>query len=304
LKKTVIEVRGVSRRFGDIIAVDNIDLTIHDGEIFGLIGHNGAGKSTLFRMMLGLLPPTRGEISINGVPAYGASFRDVRRRIAYLPENIVFYENLSGLETMKFIARLKGADVRTCMPLLEKVGLGAAARRLARGYSKGMRQRLGFAQALLGGPDILFLDEPTTGLDPEATREFYHILDELKQQGVTAVLTSHHLAEIQGHLDRLALMKAGRIQAMGTVQHLREALSLPVQVQVFMQNGAGAGLQQALADVAGCSVHANATGVSIRCERGAKMGLIRRLGELGDTVSDIHIQEPSLEDVFLGYADE
>ena len=304
MNKPVIEVRGVSRRFGEILAVDNVDLAIQQGEVFGLIGHNGAGKSTLFRMMLGLLPPSAGEISISGVPVYGRRFRDVRRRIAYLPESVVFYENLSGLETMKFISDLKGADARTCLPLLEKVGLAAAARRQVRGYSKGMRQRLGFAQALLGGPDILFLDEPTTGLDPEATREFYQILEELKLQGVTAVLSSHHLAEIEVRLDRVALVKTGRIQATGSVQHLREALSLPVYIQVDLREGAGSGLQQALADIAGCSVHLNGSGARIHCARDTKMRLIRRLGEMGSAISDIHIQEPSLEDVFLGYADE
>ena len=105
----------MTRRFGDIVAVDNVDLTIHAGEIFGLIGHNGAGKSTLLKMMLGLLPPTRGEIRITGESVRGARFRQARRRIAYLPENIVFYENLSGLETLLFFAALKDADKRTCL---------------------------------------------------------------------------------------------------------------------------------------------------------------------------------------------
>ena len=303
MKKPVIEVRAVSRRFGDIQAVDNVDLTVAKGEIFGLIGHNGAGKSTLLRMMLGLLPPSKGEIRINGESVRGARFRQVRRRIAYLPENIVFYENLSGLETMMFFAKLKDADKRTCLPLLEKVGLGASARRPVRGYSKGMRQRLGFAQALLGGPDILFLDEPTTGLDPEATREFYRILEELKEQGVTAILSSHHLAEIQERLDRLALMKTGRIQASGTVQSLREALKLPLHIQVALRPGAEQALRTALQGIAGCEMTLHAGSANIVCDRHEKMRVIARLADLQDAITDIHLQEPSLEDVFLGYAE-
>ena len=269
MKETVIEVQAVSRRFGDIHAVDNVEFSVAKGEIFGLIGHNGAGKSTLLKMMLGLLPPTKGEIRINGESVRGERFRQVRRRIAYLPENIVFYENLSGLETLLFFAALKDADKRTCLPLLEKVGLGPAARRAVRGYSKGMRQRLGFAQALLGGPDLLFLDEPTTGLDPEATRDFYRILEELKDQGVTAILSSHHLAEIQERLDRLALMKTGRIQASGTVQSLREALKLPLHIQVILRAGAEIPLRTALQGIAGCEL-------SVQAERAISSAIDRR----------------------------
>ena len=303
MKKPVIEVQAVSRYFGDIRAVDNVEFTVSKGEIFGLIGHNGAGKSTLLRMMLGLLPPTQGEIRINGESVRGARFRQVRRRIAYLPENIVLYENLSGLETLLFFARLKDADKRTCLPLLEKVGLGSAARRPVRGYSKGMRQRLGFAQALLGGPDLLFLDEPTTGLDPEATRDFYRILEELKEQGVTAILSSHHLAEIQGRLDRLALMKMGRIQASGTVQSLRDALKLPLHIQVDLRAGAEPSLRTALQGIAGCEMSMLADSANIVCDRREKMHILARLTDLHDAIIDIQLQEPSLEDVFLGYAE-
>jgi Cu-processing system ATP-binding protein len=303
LKKPVVDVIGVTRRYGDIYAVDDVSLSIAPGEVFGLIGHNGAGKSTLFKMMLGLLPPTKGEIRVGGQAVRGARFRDVRRRIAYLPENIVFYDNLTGLETLAFFAQLKGADARTCLPLLEKVGLGAAARRAVRGYSRGMRQRLGFAQALLGGPDILFLDEPTSGLDPEATREFYQILEELKEQGVTTILSSHHLAEIQDRLDRLALMTKGRIRAIGTVQSLREALQLPLHVQVALRAGAEAALRAALQGVAGLEIYMHGAGASITCAREEKMRLIAQLARLPDEVTDLHVQEPSLEDVFLGYAE-
>ena len=302
MKRPVIEVQAVTRRFGDIVAVDNVDLTIHAGEIFGLIGHNGAGKSTLLKMMLGLLPPTRGEIRITGESVRGARFRQVRRRIAYLPENIVFYENLSGLETLNFFAALKDADKRTCLPLLDKLGLGHAARRPVRGYSKGMRQRLGIAQALLGAPDILFLDEPTTGLDPEATRDFYRILEELKETGVTAILSSHHLAEIQGRLDRLALMKTGRIQASGTVASLREALKLPLHIQVALRQGTERLLPGALQGIAGFEMRLHAGSADIICDRQEKMRVIAKLVALGADITDIHIQEPSLEDVFLGYA--
>ena len=193
LRDSVIKVHGAVKHYGGIHAVDGVDLEVQAGEVYGLIGHNGAGKSTLIRIMLGLIKPDAGEVQIMGREARGESFRDVRRSIGYLPENVIFYDNLSGLETMRFFAGLKGADPKTCVTLLAKVGLGDARSRPVRDYSKGMRQRLGFAQALLGNPRLLFLDEPTAGLDPGGVREFYEILAEFKHQGVTVILSSHNL---------------------------------------------------------------------------------------------------------------
>ena len=299
----VIEVRGAVKHFGETHAVDSVDLTVQTGELFGLIGHNGAGKTTLFKMMLGLLPATRGEIRIDGQPVRGEAFRQVRRGIGYLPESLALYDNLSGLEIMLFFARLKTADPRSCLPLLEKVGLATAARRRVRGYSKGMRQRLGFAQALLGSPRLLFLDEPTNGLDPQGIREFYQILRELREQGVTAILSSHILAEIQLRVDRLALMRTGKIQALGTVHSLREALNLPLDFQLTLQPGAEEALRQALADQPAVSVQFNGTTVHVRCPRERKMIMLNALAALDHVLLDLNIKEPSLEDVFLGYSD-
>lgn len=300
-----IEIQGAVKHFGLTRAVDGVDLTVRPGELFGLIGHNGAGKTTLFKMMLGLLPPTRGDIQIDGQPVRGAAFREVRRRIGYLPESLALYDNLSGLEIMQFFARLKNADPTTCLPLLTKVGLADAARRRVRGYSKGMRQRLGFAQALLGTPHLLFLDEPTNGLDPQGIREFYQILRELREQGVTAILSSHILAEIQLRVDRLALMKTGKIQALGTVAELREALALPLDLQVTLAPGAAEPLQRALAQQPETSVRLSEDGVTahIRCPRTHKMVALALLTDLDPPLLDLEIREPSLEDVFLGYSD-
>ena len=299
----VIEVRGAVKHFGETHAVDGVDLTVQAGELFGLIGHNGAGKTTLFKMMLGLLPVTRGEIHIDGQPVRGEAFRQVRRSIGYLPESLALYDNLSGLEIMLFFAKLKDADPRSCLPLLGKLGLANAARRRVRGYSKGMRQRLGFAQALLGSPRLLFLDEPTNGLDPQGIREFYQILRELREQGVTAILSSHILAEIQLRVDRLALMRTGKIQALGTVHSLREELNLPLDFQLTLQPGAEEALRQALANQPAASVQFNGTMAHVRCPRERKMTMLNALAALDSVVLDLHIKEPSLEDVFLGYSD-
>lgn len=299
----VIEVRGAVKYFGATRAVDGVDLTVHSGELFGLIGHNGAGKTTLFKMMLSLIAATRGEIKIDGQPVRAEAFREVRRTIGYLPESLALYDNLTGLEVMQFFAKLKGAQLKSCMGLLEKVGLAHAARRRVRGYSKGMRQRLGFAQALLGTPRLLFLDEPTNGLDPQAIREFYQILRELRAQGVTAILTSHILAEIQMRVDRLALMRTGKIQALGTIHSLREELNLPLDFQLTLRPGAEQALRDALINYPESSVQYAEDIAHVRCPRQQKMAILHQLTALDNVLLDLQIKEPSLEDVFLGYSD-
>jgi len=301
LKNNVIEVKNVFKYYGQVLAVDGVTLTVHKGETLGLIGHNGAGKSTLFKMMLGLTPPTTGEISINSTSVHGNNFRELRRSIGYLPENVVFYDNLTGLETLQFFASLKGCERDKCLPLLEKVGLAHAATRRVDGYSKGMRQRLGFAQALLGKPRILFLDEPTTGLDPEGIREFYSILHELNSQSVTVVITSHILSEIQERVQRLAVLKSGKLHALGTVQELRESVDLPLIIRVRQQCPDSA-LQAILQGIALDELTMADNTATIRCHRAQKMEVLRRLGSLGDALEDVIVKEPTLEDVFLGYA--
>ena len=301
MASTIVEARGVTKDFGTVQAVKGVDLSIAPGELFGLIGHNGAGKSTLFKMMLGLIPITSGEIRLDGEPVNGPCFRETRRKIGYLPENVVLYDNLTGLETLYFFADLKAVPRRECAALLDKVGLSHAAGRRVREYSKGMRQRLGFAQALLGTPRLLFLDEPTTGLDPGAIRDFYRILRELKGEGVTMVLTSHILAEIQERVDRLAVMEGGLIRATGTVQELREAMNLPLTLEIAGGAGLAEQVGRVLEGMAIESIEEAGSVLHIRLPREAKMPALARLATLGDTMRDLRVREPSLEDVFFGY---
>lgn len=301
--EVAIRVSGVHKHYGAVQAVQGVDLSVQRGELFGLIGHNGAGKSTLFKMMLGLIPATRGDIAIHGTPVRGAHFREVRRHVGYLPENVVLYDNLSGLETLHFFARLKQVDVASCPAVLEQVGLSHAAHRAVREYSKGMRQRLGFAQALLGRPSVLFLDEPTTGLDPEAIRAFYATLRGLREQGVTMILTSHILAELQERVDRLAIMAAGQIRACGTVQSLREQVAMPVRVVVRCAPDDVPAIAQAASRVSASGVTQSGGAMHLRCPREAKLALLGALTSLGAMVHDLQVIEPSLEDVFFGFAE-
>lgn len=297
-----IHLRGISKHWGALHAVDGVDLDVPAGEIFGLIGHNGAGKSTLFKMMLGLLVPTAGEIRVAGAPIVGRSARAARRQLGYLPENVALYDNLDGLETLRFFARLKGAPLSQCPALLERVGLAHAGRRPVREYSKGMRQRLGFAQALLGSPRVLFLDEPTNGLDPQAIRDFYATLRELQAKGVTVIITSHILAELQERVDRLAILAAGRLQAVGSVQELRERTQMPLVVELQLAEADREAAATALAQVAEGQPEAIATGLRLHCARERKMAVLAAVAELGARVQDMKLTEPSLEDVFFGFS--
>ena len=298
-----VALRGVSKHYGALRAVDGVDLDIPRGEIFGLIGHNGAGKSTLFKMMLGLVPATQGSIVVGGAQVGGRDFRAARRHLGYLPENVVLYDNLSGLETLRFFARLKHAPQTQCQAVLERVGLQHAGQRPVREYSKGMRQRLGFAQALLGQPRVLFLDEPTNGLDPQAIRDFYATLRGLQADGVTVIITSHILAELQERVDRLAIMAAGKVQAVGSVQALREQTQMPLCFTIDLAPQDATEACRLLAQATGITPEVLPTGLRLRCPRTHKMAVLAALAPLGARVQDLKMLEPSLEDVFFGFAD-
>ena len=297
-----ISLRGVSKHYGALHAVDGVDLAIPSGEIFGIIGHNGAGKSTLFKMMLGLVPATQGEILVGGASVTGRHFRAARRHLGYLPENVVLYDNLDGLETLQFFAKLKHAPMAQCATILDRVGLTHAGKRPVREYSKGMRQRLGFAQALLGTPQVLFLDEPTNGLDPQAIRDFYATLRDLQSEGVTVIITSHILAELQQRVDRLAILAAGRVQAVGSVEALRQQTRMPLTFEIEMIASDVPAALQALAPLATLAPESTPTGLRLQCPREQKMAVLSALATLGDRVRDIKLLEPSLEDVFFGFS--
>lgn len=226
-----IELDGVSKSFGVIDAVKSVTLTLGAGETVAMVGHNGAGKTTLIKLMLGLIRPTKGAVRVLGEnPSTGDP--TVRTRLGYLPENLAFNASLTGRETLSFYAALKRAPRTQIGPLLERVGIAAAADRALRTYSKGMRQRLGLAQALLGDPKVLLLDEPTTGLDPALRRDFYTFLDELRASGATILLCSHALSELEGRADRVVIMGRGALIANGTLDELRGIARLPTRIRV------------------------------------------------------------------------
>jgi Cu-processing system ATP-binding protein len=296
-----IQVTDVTKRFGDVQALDGVSLSVAKGEMFGLIGHNGAGKSTLFKLMLGLIAPSSGEIRVHDALTAGRNFRQARRGIGYLPESFVTYDNLTGLEVLRLFADLKRVPRGDCEAILDRVGLNGAAKRRVRGYSKGMRQRLGFAQVLLGKPDLIFLDEPTNGLDPEGIHDFYRILREVQAQGATVIITSHILAEIQERVDRLVILSAGRIAAQGTLPQLRAQMVLPTVIELSLIPGNAQRMHDALKHLDGVEYEIGEDWARITCSQGRKLTVLGAVTGLSGAVHELAVREPSLEDVFLGY---
>ncbi len=221
---TVIEARELTKRYGDTTAVDHLDLRIHRGEVFGLLGPNGAGKTTTILMLLGLTEPTSGSVRVEGM----RPTRDplaVKARVGYMPDDVGFYEDLTGRENLMYTARLNripGDVARERIGrLLDDVGLGADGDRRVRGYSRGMRQRLGLADALVKDPAILILDEPTVNIDPEGVREMLLLVERLRaEQGVTVLLSSHLLHQVEQVCDRIGVFVRGRLVASGTIDAL------------------------------------------------------------------------------------
>lgn len=229
---TVVEIDQVTQQYQKVTALKNLSLSIRSGEVMGLFGHNGAGKTTTIKLILGLLSPTFGKVQVMGKAPATEGFNPLRFQLGFLPENVSFYPQLEGREVLYYFGKLKRVNKSHCDQLLEKMGLSHAARRKVKTYSKGMKQRLGLAQAILTTPKLLLLDEPTVGLDPIATRDFYTTVDELKKEGCAIILSSHILPGLENHIDRAAVLRDGKLRAFGTLAHLSKQARLPIRVRI------------------------------------------------------------------------
>ena len=228
MDENIIELSGLTKIYGTQKAVDQLDLNIKKGEIFGLLGPNGAGKSTTIRMMLGLTAPTSGMVKVCGV---ASTFRpiDVKRKVGYLPEDVGFYDHMTGFENLLFTARLNQiplSEARSrALELLDKVGLSKDQSRKAEVYSRGMRQRLGLADTLIKKPEVIILDEPTLGIDPKGVRDFLDMIVELsRKEKITVLFSSHHLHQVQQVCDRVGIFVKGQLIAEGDLQALSKKL--------------------------------------------------------------------------------
>ncbi|WP_136480929.1 ABC transporter ATP-binding protein [Cognatitamlana onchidii] len=223
-----IEVSGLTKKYGNFVAVDDLTLSIEKGEIFGLLGPNGAGKSTTILMLLGLTEVDSGHVEVCGIDATRYPL-DVKRKVGYLPEDVGFYNDYSGLQNLMYIARLNNIPEeqakRHALNILEEVGLLDAKDKKVGNYSRGMRQRLGLADVLIKEPEVIILDEPTLGLDPEGVRKFLELIVKLsRKKGITVLFSSHHLHQIQQVCDRVGIFVKGKLLAKGKISDLAEQL--------------------------------------------------------------------------------
>lgn len=234
----IIKTEELTKTYGEITAVDHLNLSIDKGEIFGLLGPNGAGKTTTILMLMGLTEPTSGRLQVAGFDPMRDALK-VKRIVGYMPDSIGFYDDMTGRENLWYTARLNHIPEEKAksriQSLLEKVGLKDAADRRVKGYSRGMRQRLGIADVLLKDPEIIILDEPTLGLDPEGAKELLDLIRDMGQkQGKTVLISSHLLYQIQAVCDRVGIFVKGKLIAQGKIDDLAAQLSGGGQVIEIM----------------------------------------------------------------------
>lgn len=294
---SIISLQSVSKQYGNETVLHDINFNVQAGECIVLVGHNGAGKTTLMKLMLGLTRATSGSVKVlKGNPALSTAVEQ-RLSLGYLPESVAFYDAMSGREVLKFYADLKGVSYRECSDLLKLVGLSDAAKRKVGTYSKGMRQRLGLAQAMLGDPQLLFLDEPTTGLDPLLRQHFYELIDNLHKDGATSIISSHALNEVEARASRFVIMKAGAIVACGTLDELYHQVALPVRLQISVKPGQASIVAERLGTKVNIAT-VNNQSLSLSCLKEEKMTLIRHISSLGEIVNDLQVIPPRLDEVY------
>lgn len=299
----ILSLRGLSKSFGDVHAVRSLTLEVREGEIYGFLGPNGAGKTTTIKMALGLTYPDEGTVQVDGLDLTSRP-HEIKRRLAYLPETLGFYGNLTALQNLEFLARLKGVHDDNLGEALDAVGLGGFAQKKVRTFSKGMVQLLGVAQAMIGNPRLLLLDEPTAGLDPNWTRTVKDRIQHANATGATIFFSSHILGEVQELADRVGILDRGRLLAEDTVQNLGQRLAIRPRLRVSL-DGDPAAAERALQDLEGVEeVQAEAGEVVIVCAPEVRAQVLGHLEAAGLTVKDFRTEDPSLEEVFLKYTEE
>ena len=296
-----IELNGLGKNYGDIRAVSDVDLTVDEGEIFGFLGPNGAGKSTTINILLDFVRPTDGSATVLGMDAQEQS-QEIRRRTGVLPEGYQVYSRLTGRQHVEFVIESKGVDADP-EALLERVGIPDAADRKAGDYSKGMKQRLTLGMALVGDPDLLILDEPSTGLDPAGAREIRDIVREERDRGATVFFSSHILEQVEAVCDRVGILRDGELVAVDSIEGLRDATGeeATLRVELVEITGDAIGVVE---DVAGVSNVRHRDGeLVVSVSDGSKTAVLSALDDAGYEVTDFETEEQSLEEIFMSYTE-
>ncbi len=304
----VIETQDLTKHYGPVIAVDHLTLTLQAGQVFGLLGPNGSGKTTTILMLLGLTEPTSGVVRVLGHDP-SRNPLEVKRRVGYLPDSVGFYDDLTARENLRYTARLNGLSRQEAgariEEVLSRVGLTAVADRRAGAFSRGMRQRLGLAEVLLKRPEIAILDEPTAGLDPEAAMEFLSMIRDLRAQGITVLLSSHLLHQVQAVCDHVALFHRGKMVLEGTFESLADRVlggAYRIRVEVSRADG----LEPVLRTIPGVSTFLQERPGVLRLEAqvDCRAEVARRVVGKGADLLALTLERPSLDEVYARYFQE
>jgi ABC-type multidrug transport system ATPase subunit len=286
-----VEVTGLTKRYGDTLAVDRVDLTVRPGEVYGFLGPNGAGKTTTLRILTGLIAPTSGTVRVlGGIPGQA----QVLARTGSMIESPAFYPYLSGLDNLRLLAEYAEVPRTRIQKVLQVVDLADRARDRFSTYSLGMKQRLGVAAALLKDPELVILDEPTNGLDPAGMRDMRQLIRELGSDGRTVLLSSHLLGEVQQICDRVGIISEGRMVAEHDVEELRGQQELVIRAKPM---NAARTVLHGVVDPDAVHLYDDTLRVKVEAERAAEVN--RALVEAGIAVSELRITERALEDVFF-----
>lgn len=307
--QTIVEMHELTKKYDELTAVDRLTLTIEKGEIFGLLGPNGAGKSTTILMMLGLTEPTAGKVHVCGVNSTREPLK-VKEKVGYLPDDVGFYEDLTGFENLVYTAQLnKIPPVQArekALALLRRVGLEEAVHKKAGKYSRGMRQRLGLADVLIKEPEVVILDEPTLGIDPEGVREFLDMIQRLSwEEGMTVLLSSHHLHQVQQICDRVGLFVRGRLIAEGNIHDLarelfsREAVIVTIEAESLTNEAIQA--LQTMEAVESIEHEEDKRRLIVRCTADITGEISRTLIEKGALITHLRKKDYGLDEIYHRY---
>lgn len=303
----VIRTTGLTKKYGELTAVDHLNLEIRKGEVFGLLGPNGAGKTTTTLMLLGLTEPGEGKAYIHELDCTRDTI-DVKKTVGYLPDNVGFYSSMTGRENLRFMGKLNGLKGKALEDridtLLKRVNMAEAADRKTGTYSRGMRQRLGIADVLMKDPDIIIMDEPTLGIDPEGIRELMWLIRDLAEQdGRTILLSSHQLYQVQRVCDRMGIFVKGKMVACGTLEELGQQISHDgintLELSVYPDN---VGLQSILKNIKGIlEVEKNNDIYVIRSSFDCRRILSKTLAEQGYTIMHLRQAGSDLDEIYRKY---
>jgi ABC-2 type transport system ATP-binding protein len=312
VEQDVIELIDLTKKYGSFTAVDNLNLAIGKGEIFGLLGPNGAGKSTAILMMMGLTEPTSGLVKICGINSTRNPI-EVKRKVGYMPEDVGFYDDYTGLENLMLTAMLNGAAREEAgnkaENLLMRVGLNQDAAKKAGKYSKGMKQRLGLADILIKNPEVIILDEPTLGIDPQGVKEFLKLIVKLsKEEGHTVLLSSHHLHQIQEVCDRVGIFVEGKLIAEGDIITLSQKLfsgnPVMIEAEISLTEGHSSidELKDTISRINGVmTIDLKDTSLVVGCSGDLSDKIARAIVESGAGLKYLGRKEFGLDDIYHCY---